>query len=214
MTAPTIRIDVWSDYVCPFCYLAEPTLKRVEQEFGDAVEVVWRAFELRPAPVPTLDPQGEYLRDIWARGVYPMARDRGMTLRLPPVQPRSRLAHEIAAFARKHGRFAAMNDALFRAFFEHGEDIGRVDVLANYAKVIGLDADQLRRALDEGRHREEVLADERLAQALGISGVPAMLVRNASVTLERAAMIEGAQPYGRVREVVERLISTVKRQEG
>src|SRR3981189_1275377 len=136
-----VRIDVWSDYVCPFCYLAEPTLKRIEQEFADSVEVVWRAFELRPAPVPTLDPKGEYLRDIWARAVYPMARDRGMMLRLPPVQPRSRLAHEAAAFAPPHGHFAAMNDALFGAFFEHGEDIGSVNVLAKNAEVVGLDAD-------------------------------------------------------------------------
>ena len=201
-----VRIDVWSDYVCPFCYLAEPTLARIEQEFAGAVEVTWRAFELRPAPVPTLDPKGEYLRDIWARAVYPMARERGMTLRLPPVQPRSRLAHEVAAFAREHGGFAAMNDALFRAFFEHGEDIGSVDVLAEHAAVVGLDAAQFRRALGEGLHREQVLADEQLAQTLGISGVPAMAVRSASAPIEQAAMIEGAQPYERVREVVVRLI--------
>jgi len=71
------RIDVWSDYVCPFCYLAEPTLQRIEQEFADAVEVVWRAFELRPEPVPTLDPKGDYLRDIWASALIdlkPMLR--------------------------------------------------------------------------------------------------------------------------------------------
>ena len=47
MSSPAVRIDVWSDYVCPFCYLAEPTLKRIEQEFGSKVQVAWRAFELR-----------------------------------------------------------------------------------------------------------------------------------------------------------------------
>ena len=73
MKTGQVHIDVWSDYVCPFCYLAEPTLAQVEQEFKGAVQMNWRAFELRPEPVPTLDSQGEYLRDIWARAVYPMA---------------------------------------------------------------------------------------------------------------------------------------------
>src|SRR2546427_1128018 len=59
MNKAKAHIDVWSDYVCPFCYLAEPTLTRVTQQFGDAVAVNWRAFELRPDPIPTLDPKGD-----------------------------------------------------------------------------------------------------------------------------------------------------------
>src|SRR2546423_7751388 len=94
-----VQINVWSDYVCPFCYLEKPVLERLRQEFGDAIEVHWRAFELRPEPVPTLDPAGEYLRTVWAQAVYPMAAERGLTLRLPPDQPRSRRAFESAEFA-------------------------------------------------------------------------------------------------------------------
>ncbi len=60
MTVPAVHIDVWSDYVCPFCYLTEPTLARIEQEFGNAISITWRAFELRPEPVSTLPPDGEY----------------------------------------------------------------------------------------------------------------------------------------------------------
>jgi predicted DsbA family dithiol-disulfide isomerase len=82
-----VQIDVWSDYVCPFCYLEQPVLERIAQEFGVRVGIRWRAFELPPDPVPTLKPDSTYLRDIWARGVYPMAKERGMTLRLPPMQP-------------------------------------------------------------------------------------------------------------------------------
>ena len=73
-----LRIDVWSDYVCPFCYLELPVLEAVAAEFGGAVQVHWRAFELRPDPVPTLDPAGEYLRTTWDRAVYPMAAERGI----------------------------------------------------------------------------------------------------------------------------------------
>ncbi|MDB6148746.1 MAG: disulfide bond formation protein DsbA [Chthoniobacter sp.] len=204
---PSVRIDVWSDYVCPFCYLAEPTLARVEQEFAGRLEVIWRAFELRPDPVPTLDPKGEYLRDTWARAVYPMARERGMTLRLPPVQPRSRLAHEAVAFARAHGEAAALNHALFRAFFEYGEDIGDVNILAKHAVAVGLVEATLRRAIAEGAHHDEVLADEQLAQKLRLHGVPAIAVRAAEDPIELAVLLEGAQPYEVVRSVVEQVVA-------
>jgi predicted DsbA family dithiol-disulfide isomerase len=50
--APLVRLDVWSDYVCPFCYLEEPVLTRIIDEFGNDVKVNWQAFELRPEPVP------------------------------------------------------------------------------------------------------------------------------------------------------------------
>lgn len=207
------RIDVWSDYVCPFCYLAEPTLQRIEQEFADAVEVVWRAFELRPEPVPTLDPKGDYLRDIWASAVYPMARARGMILRLPPVQPRSRLAHEAVAFARPLGHAAGLRSALFRAFFESGEDIGDVNILAGHAARFDLDGAALRDALARGLHREEVLADEALAHRLGVNGVPAMAVRAREDSVEQAVLIEGAQPYEMVRQAVERITGPISSQQ-
>ena len=59
------RVTVFSDYVCPFCYLEEPDLAHVKEEYGDEVEVDWRAYELRPHPIPTLDPDDEYLHRVW-----------------------------------------------------------------------------------------------------------------------------------------------------
>ncbi len=112
------RITVFSYYVCPFCYLEEPDLARVRERYGDQVEVDWRAYELRPHPIPTLDPDGEYLHSVWNASVYPMSRILGMTLFLPPVQPRSRKAHEAAEYGREEGRFEEMHTALFKAFFE------------------------------------------------------------------------------------------------
>jgi predicted DsbA family dithiol-disulfide isomerase len=70
--APLFRIDVWSDYVCPFCYLEEPIFARIIDEFGNDVDVNWQAFELRPESVPTLDPNGGYLHTVWNASVYPM----------------------------------------------------------------------------------------------------------------------------------------------
>ena len=56
----TVRVAVWSDYVCPFCYLELPVLERLQTELDGQVVVDWKAFELRPNPVPTLDPDGPY----------------------------------------------------------------------------------------------------------------------------------------------------------
>ena len=64
-------IYIWGDYVCPFCYLEFPVLERLKEEYGDRIIIAWRAFELRPAPAPSLNPKGKYLEDTWTRFVYP-----------------------------------------------------------------------------------------------------------------------------------------------
>jgi predicted DsbA family dithiol-disulfide isomerase len=187
-----VRLDVWSDYVCPFCYLELPVVERLRRELGAALEVEWHAFELRPEPVPTLDPSGEYLREAWARSVLPMARERGMALALPPVQPRSRKAFESAEFARDHDRFEAMNRAIFKAFFEEGRDIGQVEVLASIAESARLDAASLRASLADARYLERVLRAETWAQRLGIRSVPTLVLRRPGEPLERGRAVAGA----------------------
>ncbi len=205
MSDAPVRILVWSDYVCPFCYLELPILDRLQSEYGNRLEIDWRAFELRPEPVPTLDPDGEYLRRVWARSVYPTARERGLALKLPPVQPRSRKALEAAEHARERGRFGAMHAALFRAFFEGGRDIGSLTVLEDVASSAGLERDGLRAALEEGRHTAKVLADQRLGAELGVGGVPALLI-GAADGAGRALLVSGAQPYEAIRAVLDRVV--------
>lgn len=160
------------------------------------VELIWRAFELRPEPVPTLDPKGDYLQRAWSTSVYPLAERLGVTMRLPPVQPRTRLAHEAAHWARSQGRFDDYHDEIFRAFFERGEDIGDVDVLIALALELGLDSHSLRQALITHEFAASVLADEREAARLGVSGVPAFIAN-------RKAALSGVQPVENLRKLVE-----------
>ncbi len=177
--------------------MAEPAvaeLKRVEPD----VEIVWRAFELRPEPVSTLDPRGEYLTRVWRNAVYPLAERMGITMRLPPIQPRSRRAHEAAKWAQTQGRFDEFNAALFRAIFERGEDIADAGVLTQLAAILELNAALLRRALDSREFEPEVLADERDAELLGVTGVPAFVA-------SRRAMLTGVQPAAALREMIERV---------
>jgi predicted DsbA family dithiol-disulfide isomerase len=161
------------------------------------VDILWRAFELRPDPVPTLDPNGEYLHRVWGSSVYPLAENLGIDIKLPPVQPRSRLAHEAAHWARRQGKFDAYNDALFRAFFQRGEDISNPDVLTRLASAVGLDSSELREALENHLYLDDVLADEREAKKLGLSGVPAFVAN-------RTAALSGVQPLETLQKLIER----------
>ena len=162
------------------------------------VQIIWRAFELRPEPVPSLDPKGDYLQRAWSTAVYPLAERLGIAVKLPPVQPRTRLAHESAHWARSQGRFDDYHAEVFRAFFERGEDIGDVDVLAALALELGLDTDSLRQALKTDEFEESVLADEREAASLGVSGVPAFIAN-------RKAALSGVQPVENLKKLVEQV---------
>jgi predicted DsbA family dithiol-disulfide isomerase len=160
------------------------------------VELIWRAFELRPDPVPMIDPKSEYLQRVWSDSVAPLARRLGITMRFPPVKPRTRLAHEAAHWARAQSRFEDYHYEIFRAFFERGEDIGEVDVLIAIAQKLELDSDSLLKALTNRELAASVLADEHEAAFLGVSGVPAFIAN-------RKAALSGVQPFENLRRLIE-----------
>jgi predicted DsbA family dithiol-disulfide isomerase len=184
----------------------EPGLHELTRARTD-VEVVWKAFELRPDPAPSLDPAGEYLTRVWRDSVYPLAERLGVTMRLPPIQPRSRRAHEAAKWAQTqslnanqydgHNQFGVYNEAVFRAFFERGEDIGNVDVLVKLARDLQLNGSSLRAALDTKQFEPSVLADEHEAAELGLNAVPAFVAN-------RRFALSGVQPVAALEELVNR----------
>lgn len=171
--ATDAALIVYSDYVCPFCYLAEVALTPLRRE---GVSIETRPFELRPAPAPLDDPDAPSLRDEWERSVLPLARVVGVSgMQQPRFSTRTRKAHEAAAYAREQGAGGAMHRALFDAFFLEQRDIGRVDVLVEIGVALGLDRTALKVALDIDRYTDEVVAQEAEALRLGIRAVPAHL---------------------------------------
>lgn len=158
---------------------------------------MWKAFELRPDPAPSLDPAGEYLTRVWRDSVYPLAAQLGITMRLPPMQPRSRRAHEAAKWSQTQNQFDAYNEAIFRAFFERGEDIGNIDVLVNLAHDLQLDASNLRTALETKQFEPSVLADEHEASELGVHAVPAFVAN-------RRFALSGVQPLASLDQLATR----------
>jgi predicted DsbA family dithiol-disulfide isomerase len=184
-----------------------PFLEQAARQFGAQIAFEHHAFELRPDPVPLLDPKGEYIQEHWRNRVQPMAAERGLVMNIPPVQTRTRRAHGTAAFARAQARFAPVDRALFRAFFEQGVDIDDPEVLARIVKEAGLDPEELRMALGRRAFDEIVDADVALARRLGISSVPTMLVADQQ---GRAEPVIGAVPYEHLAAAINRAIDRSK----
>ena len=176
-----LKVQVFSDYVCPYCFLAEGPLNEAVAELEGAVEVEWMPFELRPYPTPTLEPEGDYLQSGWQQSVYPMAERMGVHIVLPRVspQPYTRLAFEGALEARDQGKTGAYNHRMFTAFFQDELDIGDADVLSDCAADIGVDRTIFRTALGGGIHRQE--CEEHLRRGrerLAINSVPTFIIDN------------------------------------
>jgi predicted DsbA family dithiol-disulfide isomerase len=195
-------IKVYSDYVCPFCFLAEFPLKEVIR--GKDVEVEWMPFELRPAPHPTLRPEGQYLQQAWKQSVYPMAQRMGVPIVLPKVspQPHTGLTFEGYQFAKEHGKGNEYNDRMFRAFFQEEQNIGNVDVLTKLAGEIGLDEAEFREALASPKYRQAHQAALRHAEEMGITAVPTFIIGNRVLTgvQSREALENAIEEAAKIRQ--------------
>ncbi|MFV0334319.1 MAG: DsbA family protein [Tropicimonas sp.] len=170
-------ITVYTDYVCPFCLLAEQVLA---DAIGDRdIPITWRAFELRPEPIPTLRPEDPYLPAIWKKAVYPLAERLGVPIRLPMIspQPRTAKAFELLAMAQDKGLDHPYSMRVLRAFFQESRDIGDPDVLVALAADAGLDPGEARRALVGGTYAERHQAALRHAhEDMAITSVPTIVV--------------------------------------
>ncbi len=142
-----------------------------------------------------LDPRGEYLTGAWRDHVYPLAAKMNMPLKMPLIQPRSRLAHEAAKWAGSQDRPAEYTLGIFRAFFEFGLDIGDKQVLMDLADKMGLESAALGQALDSHLFTEEVVRDEEEARRLRVRAVPSF-VSNGRI------LASGVQTTDRLRELL------------
>ena len=170
------RILVWSDYVCPYCYFVERELDRIREQHSEKVIIEYYPFELRPEPVPTLEPQGEYLLTTWNRSVYPMAKRYGMPIRLPSVQPRSALAFQMSEYARSLDSHHRVHLALFHAFFVEDQNIGDLSVLLEIGKNLGLDVAELEHHLTTETYKAEINQQHQKGLAQQVTGVPALFL--------------------------------------
>ena len=197
-----IRVDVWSDVACPWCYIGKRKFEIGADAFaasnGIEVDVTWHSFELAPdTPVDFDGSEIDFL--VQFKGLSPN-RVRELIERVSEVasgvglrydfanlkHTNTGLAHELLHHAKAHGRQGEMKERLLVAYFVEGRHVGRIADLADLAAEIGLDRDGAMRALETREHRGEVEADKAEAQAFGISGVPFFV-------LDGALGLSGAQ---------------------
>jgi predicted DsbA family dithiol-disulfide isomerase len=206
-----MQVEIWSDVVCPWCYIGKRRFERALERFehADAVEIVWRSFELDPT-APTdgdLDLIGRLAAkygvprtraEAMNQRVTDIAETEGLHYRLDIARPgRTFDAHRLLHFAADHGRQDALKEALLAAYQTQGEPIADHGVLTRVAVGAGLDEDDVRQVLSGDKYASDVRHDEREARDLGINGVPAFV-------LDRRYAVSGAQPSEILLDALER----------
>lgn len=184
-----LKVDVWSDVACPWCYVGlrrfAEGARRYAAAGGDRpVEIEYHSFELSPdTPVDFQGTEVDFLsghKGIPAAQAKEMldhmtqlAATEGLTYDFDALQHTNTLkAHELLHLAKAHGLQGETKERLLRAYFSEGRHVGRIDDLADLAAEVGLDRDEVHRELTAGTYRDAVQADIDQAHAFGISGVP------------------------------------------
>lgn len=182
----TITVDIWSDIACPWCYVGKRRFETALAGFEgrDDVVVEYHSFEL--APDTPEDFEGSEVDFLAAHKGMPVeqveqmlaqmtqvAADEGLAYDFDALRHTKTLkAHELLHHAKAQGKQIEMKERLLKAYFEEGRHLGRVAELAALAAEVGLDPEQVTRALEAGEHAADVAADIDQARAYGINGVP------------------------------------------
>lgn len=205
-----IKLDIWSDIVCPWCYIGKRRMERALEGLGEEVQITWRSFELDPHGVT--DPNLS-LTEMLARKygmslerarqaqdqVTQAAKQEGLDFVFDEATPANTFhAHRLLQFARTEGKGGELKERLMRAYFSEGKPVGEIDALAALAIEVGLPEERVREVLGGDEFGEDVRRDEAQAMQLGVRGVPFFVINE-------AYGISGAQPT----EVFEQVFETV-----
>lgn len=203
-----MKVEVWSDVVCPWCYVGKRRLERAVEQFGGDVDIEFRSFELDPtAPRTQEGTASEHLQKKYGRTAEEVASmqarikqigaEEGLDLRVEDTRRGNSFdAHRLLHLAKERGLQPELKERLMRAYFTESEPIGEPDLLQRVAVEAGLDADEVADVLASHRYAEAVRDDERLAQQIGINGVPFFV-------LAGRYAISGAQPAELMREALQ-----------
>ena len=197
------KVTVFSDFICPFCYIGLHNLRRLRPELD--FEIQWRGFQIHPEWPPEGAPTEQFYRAIgeerrraaWQM-IELMAAETGLEMRPPSVLANSYLALAAQEFAIEHERADSFEERVYRAYFYDGANIGQRAVLLQIAEEVGLDPAALEQALEEDRYRMRIKNTAMVAHQRGISGVPTFIIGNYPLV--------GAQSADVMRQILQRAI--------
>ena len=198
-----LHIDIWSDIACPWCHVGKRRLEAALARFPhrDAVEIVWRAFELDPSAPRTIDLSVSYAARLAKKygssvadaeamiaRMTEVARQDGLDFHFERIRPGNTFdAHRVLHLAAERGVQDAVKERFLRAYLGEGEPIGDPETLVRLAAEAGLDPEEVRATLAGDAHARDVRADEEEAREIGVRGVPFFV-------LAGRWAISGAQP--------------------
>lgn len=199
--ASMVRVEIWSDIVCPWCYIGKRRFDKALERFAhaDRVEVIWRSFQLdpsfptgvsRPVPQALAEKMGTTVEQAghMTERVTEIAAEEGLDYDLAGgVMVNTFDAHRLIQAAGEHGLAGVAHERLMRAQLVQGRDLSSVETLVELAQEFGLQAELARRVLQSDDYAEQVRADVATAHQLGGGGVPFFV-------LDRAVGVSGAQP--------------------
>ena len=194
-----LTVEIWSDVVCPWCYIGKRRFEAALADFPHEVETVWRSFELDPgAPATREHTATAHLAAKYGMSVEQAQASHAQMTELAAAEGleyhfetarggNSFDAHRLIHLAAAHGLQAEAQERVMRAYFTEGVAIGDREQLVALAADLGLDADESRGVLESDAYADAVREDEHLAQRIGIQGVPFFV-------LGRRYGVSGAQP--------------------
>lgn len=196
-----MKVEIWSDVMCPFCYIGKRKFEHALQQFEnkDKVEIVWKSFQLDPEMKTQADKNThqylaerkgwtlEYAKQV-SRQVSTMAKDVGLDYDFDKaVVANSFNAHRVSHLAKKYALGDVMEEALFKAYFTEGKNIDDKQTLIQLGTGIGLKAAEMDEVLNSDLYAGEVEQDIMEAQQVGVRGVPFFVI-------DRKYAVSGAQP--------------------
>lgn len=189
-----LTLTVFSDYICPFCYVGEGLARRLQQEPDLELGVRWRPFELHPDTPDEGVPLAEYFGAdpvevrAFLEALGQRAAGLGLEMTPPAALFNSHRALLLAEWAREQGGFEDVHPELFRAYFVEGHNLADLVVLRDVTTRAGLDPEAAMRALRSKRHEPCLRNSMREARRYGLTGTPTFII-------DETFRIVGAQPY-------------------
>ena len=176
-----LKMTMFSDFICPFCYIGHTTMHKVAPEFD--IEIEWRGFEIHPewpaAGVPAERVFGamstEMRKGVWNR-IATMASDAGITMNPPSVLTNSHSALLAAEFAKDAGKGREFEVRVYRAYFEEGVNIGDLEVLKRLAADVGVDSAQMIEAIGWPGYENRLRESLNEGRQRGVTGVPTFFI--------------------------------------
>jgi predicted DsbA family dithiol-disulfide isomerase len=184
MVSKPIKVDIWSDVQCPWCYIGKRKFEAGAAAASIPIEVEYHSFEL--APDTPVDYEGTPVQYLAERRGVPAEQAKAMIERVTGIanavgldydyehihQTNTVISHELLHFAKSKGRQLEMKERLLKAYFLNGEHVGRIPDLVEIAVELGFDRDEVTEALESHRFLPDVKADMAQAREYGINGVP------------------------------------------